>query len=53
MKLTADEIKLVAFIVVALLVGAATRHFRHRGDFHLPPTPSAVEAASKEPSKSR
>ena len=41
MKLTADEIKLVVFALLALLVGAAAKHYRTAHPIHLPPPPAS------------
>jgi hypothetical protein len=40
MRLTKDEIKLVAFILGVLLLGLTVKHYRHRDHLQLPP-PSA------------
>ena len=37
MKLTTDEIKLVVFVLLALLVGAAAKHYRSSHPISLPP----------------
>ena len=42
MRLTADEIKLVVFVLLALLVGAAAKHYRATHPIHLPPPPVAA-----------
>ena len=43
MRLTADEIKLVVFALLALLAGAVAKHYRTSHPIHLPP-PSATPA---------
>ena len=45
MKLTTDEIKLVVFVLIALLVGAATKHYRTNHPIVLPPAPHRTPAA--------
>ena len=40
MRLTRDEIKLVAFILAAVVLGVTVKHYRHRGR-DLPPPPAA------------
>ena len=47
MRLTADEIKLVVFLVVALLVGVTVKHYRHRDRLQLPPPAEQSISASK------
>ena len=37
MRLTKDEIKLVSFLLGALLLGVTVRHYRHRDRVNLPP----------------
>jgi hypothetical protein len=39
MRLTKDEIKLVAFLLGALLLGVTVKHYRHRDRVQLPPAP--------------
>jgi hypothetical protein len=43
MRLTKDEIKLVAFLLGALLLGATVKHYRHRDRVAFPPP--AAQAA--------
>jgi hypothetical protein len=49
MKLTPDEIRLVVFILLALVVGAAVKNYRHRQQFDLPPPPARVAPATPSP----
>ena len=37
MRLTTDEIKLVAFVLGALVLGVAVKHYRHRDRAAMPP----------------
>jgi hypothetical protein len=39
MRLTKDEIKLVAFLLGALLLGVTVKHHRHPDQLPLPPPP--------------
>jgi hypothetical protein len=48
-KLTADEIKLLVFVLLALLVGVATKHYRNNHPIELPPRPAHATPAPKEP----
>ena len=49
MKLTADEIKLVVFALLALLAGAVAKHYRTTHSIHLPPPPAtAAPNAARE-----
>jgi hypothetical protein len=54
MRLTKDEIKLVAFLLGALLSGLAIKHYRHRDRLHFPPPailavpPPATEGSELE-----
>ncbi len=41
MKLTPEEILIVVFILLALVVGSVVKHYRHRG------APPAVEAGAR------
>jgi hypothetical protein len=47
MRLTRDEIKLVAFILGALLLGVTVKHYRHRNSIQLPPPPAHATPPSK------
>jgi hypothetical protein len=40
MRLTRDEIKLVVFLLGALLLGVTIKHVRHRDRLVLPPAPA-------------
>jgi len=40
MRLTKDEIRLVAFILGTLLIGVTVKHYRHRDHIQLPPPPT-------------
>lgn len=42
MRLTKDEIKLVAFLIAAILLGMTIRHYRHRDRLNLPTPPTLV-----------
>lgn len=42
MRLTKDEIKIVAFLLGALLLGVTVKHYRHRE--RLPLSPAAAQA---------
>jgi hypothetical protein len=44
MKLTPDEIRLVVFILVALVLGAAVKNYRHKRQIELPPPPQVMSA---------
>lgn len=46
MKLTADEIKLVVFVLLALLVGAAVKHYRTQTPELLPRAPATAAATA-------
>jgi hypothetical protein len=48
-KLTADEIRLIVFVLLALLVGAAVKHYRHGRPVELPPPPAHASPAPKAP----
>jgi hypothetical protein len=48
-KLTADEIKLIVFVLLALLVGAAAKHYRHAQPIDLPPRAPHVTPAPTRP----
>jgi hypothetical protein len=52
MKLTADEIRLVVFVLVALVVGAAVKNYRHRHRIEVPPPPTLATPATPAPSDS-
>ena len=47
MRLTKDEIKLVAFLLGALLLGVTVKHYRHRGRLPLPPPAAQAVTATK------
>jgi hypothetical protein len=49
MKLTADEIKLIVFVLLALLVGAAAKHYRHAQRIDLPPRAPHVTPVPARP----
>jgi hypothetical protein len=49
MKLRADEIKLVVFVLLALLVGAAVQHYRHSHPVVLPPAPARLKPVPRAP----
>ena len=49
MKLTPDEIKLVVFVLLALLVGVAAKNYRAGHPIELPPRPPPLTAAPKAP----
>jgi hypothetical protein len=40
MRLTKDEIKLVAFLLGAVLLGVTVKHYRHRHRLEFPPPPA-------------
>ena len=40
MRLTKDEIKLVAFLLAALVLGVTIKHYRHRDRVAIPPPPA-------------
>ena len=44
MRLTTDEIKLLTFILVALLAGAATKYYRTQHPRPLPATPPPAQS---------
>jgi hypothetical protein len=46
-KLTADEIKLLVFVLLALLAGAAAKHYRNNHPIELPPRPAHATPAPK------
>ena len=48
MRLTKDEIKLVVFLLAALLLGVTVKHYRHRDRERLPPRPAEVDSAPAE-----
>ena len=47
MRLTKDEIKLVTFLLGALLLGVTVKHYRHREHLPLPPTAAQASPAPK------
>ena len=49
MKLTPDEIRLVVFVLVALVVGAAVMQYRHRKRSEIPPLPPPAALAPATP----
>jgi hypothetical protein len=49
MKLTPDEIRLVVFVLVALVVGAAVKNYRHRHRIEVPPPPTLATPATPAP----
>lgn len=42
MKLTRDEVRIVIFILIALVVGAAVKSWRHREPLPVNPTAAAA-----------
>jgi hypothetical protein len=48
-KLTADEIRLLAFVLLALLIGAAVKHYRNAHPIDLPARPAHVTPAPLKP----
>ncbi len=53
MRITPDEIRLIAFILVALLVGAAVSHRRQIQRDHSNKSPSAQSSSPQVPGKVR
>lgn len=51
MRMTADEIKLVTFLLVALLAGAATKHYRATHPRPVSSTPAPRVKTSYPPSQ--
>lgn len=49
MKLTADEIKLIVFVLLALLIGATAKHYRTNHPIDLPARPVQITPAPKTP----
>ena len=47
MRLTKDEIKLVAFLLSALLLGVTVKHYRHKSRPELPAPPAHVTQTPK------
>ena len=47
MRLTKDEIKLVAFLLGALLIGISIKSYRHRHRIELPPPSAEAPSATK------
>jgi hypothetical protein len=47
MRLTKDEIKLVAFLLLALLLGVTVKHYRHKNRPELPAPPAHVTQTPK------
>jgi hypothetical protein len=47
MRLTSDEVKLVVFLLGALLLGVTIKHIRHRDRLALPPAPAQAAPPSK------
>jgi len=52
MKLTPDEIRLVVFVLVSLVVGAAVKNYRHSHRITVPPPPALAPPATPAPADS-
>ena len=55
MRMTIDEIRLVAFVIIALTVGASTKHWREKHRQYPAPTanPPSIESGHAERSHSK
>jgi hypothetical protein len=49
MRLTRDEIILIAFIVLSLLLGTAVKHYRQKARMELKTTPTVQTPAPQTP----